>query len=36
MNALMPETAAFTTHRPVSIARIWLICSCWALAAVNP
>ena len=36
MKALMPETAAFTTHRPVSTARMRLICSCWAEAAVNP
>ena len=36
MIALMPETAAFTTQRPSSIARIRLICSCCALAAVNP
>src|SRR5439155_4972859 len=36
MNALIPETAAFTTHLPVSTARMRLICSCWADAAVNP
>ena len=35
-NALMPETAAFTYHRPVSIARICDICRCCALAAVEP
>ena len=36
MNALMPETAAFTTHRPFSTARIRLICRCCADAAVVP
>ena len=36
MKALIPETAASTTHRPVSIARIWLICRCCSDAAVNP
>ena len=34
--ALMPEIAAFTYQRPVSIARICDICRCWALAAVKP
>ena len=35
-NALMPEMAAFTYQRPVSIARICDICRCCALAAVKP
>ena len=36
MKALIPETAASTTHRPVSTARIRLICRCCSDAAVNP
>jgi hypothetical protein len=35
MNALMPETAAWTTQRPSSIARIRDIWRCWAEAAVS-
>ena len=35
-NADTPETAASTTHRPVSTARIRLICRCWSDAAVKP
>ena len=36
MNAETPETAASTTHLPVSTARIRLICRCWSDAAVKP
>ena len=35
MNALIPETAACTTHRPFSTARRRLICRCCAEAAVR-
>jgi hypothetical protein len=35
MIALIPETAAWTTQRPSSIARIRDICSCCAEAAVS-
>ena len=36
MNALIPDTAACTTHRPFSTARIWLIARCCREAAVRP
>ena len=36
MTALTPEAPASTTQRPVSTARILLICRCCSEAAVNP
>ena len=36
MNALIPEIAACTTHRPNSTARRRLIIRCWRDAAVRP
>ncbi len=36
MKALIPDTAAWTTHLAFSTARSWLISRCWREAAVMP